>query len=95
MICATLRGVYDVASTMVELENGSSVTPTEFERLAGKSSSKKWKASIRIERSGGRLGQTIGDWLDDQVTDSTEVAMLSYTSQGRRPSDRSEPGGGS
>ena len=26
------------------------VSPTEFERLAGKAASKKWKASIRVDK---------------------------------------------
>lgn len=29
------------------------VSPTEFERMAGKESSKKWKATIRILRDNG------------------------------------------
>ncbi len=34
----------------VRLEGGREVSPTEFERLAGKAASKKWKASIRVDK---------------------------------------------
>lgn len=32
------------------MENGQLVSPTEFERISGKAASKKWKASIRIDK---------------------------------------------
>jgi hypothetical protein len=33
------------------MTNGQIVSPTEFERLAGKAASKKWKASIRLDKA--------------------------------------------
>ena len=48
--CGSMRGRFDVARTCVILEGGREVSPTEFERLAGKAASKKWKASIRIDK---------------------------------------------
>jgi hypothetical protein len=45
-----MRGSFDVVRTCVILEGGRDVSPTEFERLAGKAASKKWKASIRIDK---------------------------------------------
>lgn len=39
-----------MARMCVILEGGRDVSPTEFERLAGKAASKKWKASIRIDK---------------------------------------------
>ncbi len=45
-----MRGRFDVARTCVVLEGGREVSPTEFERLAGKAASKKWKASIRVDK---------------------------------------------
>ena len=32
------------------MSNGQTVSPTEFERVAGKAASKKWKASIRVDK---------------------------------------------
>ena len=43
--------------------HGRRVSPTEFERLAGKESSKKWKATIRVLGTNGVPGETIGAWL--------------------------------
>ena len=40
--CNGLRGEFDIDKACVILE-GRECTPTEFERLAGKASSKKWK----------------------------------------------------
>lgn len=45
-----MRGNFDVARTCVIVDGGREVSPTEFERLAGKAASKKWKASIRIDK---------------------------------------------
>ena len=50
VMCNAARGVYDTARQTVEMEGGQRVSPTEFERLAGKSSSKKWKSSIRVDK---------------------------------------------
>jgi hypothetical protein len=47
-------------------EDGRHCSPTEFEKLAGKATAKKWKASIRVLRSNGRPGVTMQDWLIDQ-----------------------------
>lgn len=43
MVCGGLRGHFDTKSMQVVLQNGKMVSPTEFERLAGKGASKKWK----------------------------------------------------
>lgn len=42
---------------------GKDLGPTEFERLAGKASSKKWKASCRVIAPDGSTRTTIGDYL--------------------------------
>lgn len=45
-----MRGTFDVQRMLVILDGGREVSPTEFERLAGKAASKKWKASIRVDK---------------------------------------------
>lgn len=37
------------------MSNGQTVSPTEFERFAGKAASKKWKASIRVDKASRAL----------------------------------------
>lgn len=46
--CGTMRGNYDVQRAIVILD-GPEISPTEFERRAGKDS-RKWKASVRIDK---------------------------------------------
>ena len=50
VICNDLTGVFHVASMQISLPNGTTMSPTEFERQAGKAASKKWKASIRVHK---------------------------------------------
>lgn len=45
-----MRGNFDVQRALVVLEGGREISPTEFERMAGKAASKKWKASVRIDK---------------------------------------------
>lgn len=60
----SLRGTFRPRHMSVVLEDtGRQVTPTEFERLAGKESSKKWKATIRILRE---TGERVGLWGHDE-----------------------------
>ena len=42
---------------------GEDVSPTEFERLGGRATTKKWKTSVRLLEENGQVGQTLGDWL--------------------------------
>lgn len=42
---------------------GRDMSPPEFEKLGGKASAKKWKASVRYVAPDGSTRQTIGDWL--------------------------------
>ena len=48
--CGTMRGNFDVQRALVILDGGREISPTEFERMAGKAASKKWKASVRIDK---------------------------------------------
>lgn len=43
-------------------------TPTEFERLGGRSASKKWKQSIKVEET--HPSQTIGEWMSTHELDA-------------------------
>lgn len=66
--CGSKPGSFDVASHLVTCKcsacrsstRNDPYTPPEFEAHAGKSSSKKWKFSIKISIS----NSTLGDWLD-------------------------------
>lgn len=73
IVCNNSRAVFDVKRTCVLLGEGRECTPTEFERLAGKGASKKWKASIRVDKGGGVPGPTMGDWLIDAGLDSAKA----------------------
>ncbi len=44
-------GTFLTQRGMLQMTNGQIVSPTEFERMAGKAASKKWKASIRIDKA--------------------------------------------
>ncbi|KAK9827616.1 hypothetical protein WJX81_006673 [Elliptochloris bilobata] len=72
--CNGLRGAFDALRVVITLGNGKRVSPTEFERLAGKAASKKWKASLRVDKGGGVPGRTIGDWLIDAGLDTPKAA---------------------
>ena len=50
VICNDLTGTFHVATMQITLPDGTSMSPTEFERQAGKAASKKWKASIRVHK---------------------------------------------
>ncbi len=52
--CNGLRGALDALRLVITLEGGKRVSPTEFERLAGKAASKKWKASLRVDKARAR-----------------------------------------
>ncbi len=64
IVCGPQRGRFDVAGGFCLLAgNNRRVSPTEFERLGGKGSSKKWKVSIRVDLGGGTPGSTLADWF--------------------------------
>ena len=59
---------------------GKDLGPTEFERLAGKASSKKWKASCRVIAPDGSTRTTIGDYLVvSALTDLIRMLLMSGT----------------
>lgn len=68
--CGSKPGSFDVATQLVTCKcsacrssaRNDPYTPPEFEAHAGKSSSKKWKVTIKILTS--NPNSTLGDWLD-------------------------------
>ncbi|KAG1679268.1 hypothetical protein FOA52_009298 [Chlamydomonas sp. UWO 241] len=65
VVCNHMAGVFNVGTVDVTLPDGQIISATEFERLAGKGSSKKWKTSLRIMKADGWPGITIQDWMID------------------------------
>lgn len=63
IICGTNTAVFDCTRMAVMNGSGGYISPTEFERLSGKGSSKKWKCTIRVRKANGLPGITMGDWL--------------------------------
>jgi len=51
VVCNNALGTFFTQRGQVQMTGGQTVSPTEFERLAGKAASKKWKASIRIDKA--------------------------------------------
>lgn len=74
IVCNSSRAMFDVKRTTILLGEGRECTPTEFERLAGKGASKKWKASLRVDKGRGVPGPTMGDWLVDAGLDNPKAA---------------------
>lgn len=63
VVCNELRGTLYLQRSVIKLkETGAEVSPTEFERLAGRGSAKKWKVSVRIDSPEGQ-GMTVEAWL--------------------------------
>lgn len=46
IVCNRMEAEYKLDRTVVVLKDGSEMTPTEFERVAGKGASKKWKVTL-------------------------------------------------
>lgn len=51
VLCNDKRGMFDVRGMCITMDGGRTVSATEFERLAGKAASKKWKSSIRVDKA--------------------------------------------
>lgn len=52
VVCNDKVGSFDVKGMCIVMAGGRTVSATEFERLAGKAASKKWKSSIRVDKVG-------------------------------------------
>ena len=64
VVCNGMQGTYYLdKSIVVVLKTGKTVSPTEFERLSGRATTKKWKSSIRVDKGGGTPGITMEAWL--------------------------------
>jgi hypothetical protein len=70
VLCGTLQGTFSAGTMMITLHSGRRVAPREFERMAGRPQSKKWKWSIRVDSGGGVPGITLEDWLESQGLDT-------------------------
>ncbi|GIL47093.1 hypothetical protein Vafri_4004, partial [Volvox africanus] len=63
IVCNGVLGTFMTASGLVRTQGGKSISPSEFERLAGKAASKKWKVTLRVIKPSGQLGPTLGEHL--------------------------------
>eukprot|EP00891_Asterochloris_glomerata_P002152 jgi/Astpho2/2152/fgenesh1_pg.00040_%23_10_t len=79
VVCNNNRAALDVRRMAIVLPSGRDVTPTEFERMCGKGASKKWKASLRIDKGGGMPGMTAGDWLVSVGLDTAKAVRPKAT----------------
>ncbi|CAD7696632.1 unnamed protein product [Ostreobium quekettii] len=101
VVCNGVDAQYIINRTMVKTRDGKELTPTEFERVSGKGSSKKWKASIRIAKEDGSPGKTLGDWLVDcgldvprtskAVRTAHEEELAGQRRQRKSPGERRKP----
>ncbi|WIA11615.1 hypothetical protein OEZ85_011719 [Tetradesmus obliquus] len=68
--CGDMIGTLLVHRARIVINEGSAnpkeVSPTEFERLGGRSATKKWKQSIRLVNEDGELGRPVGEWYVQQ-----------------------------
>ena len=69
VVCGDLRGRLELKRGYKKLQErvrcgDRTMTPSKFETDGGRGSAKKWKISLRIVRSDGRPGATVGDWID-------------------------------
>ena len=47
--CWKMRGTFDVQRALIILDSGREISPPKFERMAGRATHGKWKASVRID----------------------------------------------
>ena len=85
VVCNDKRGMFDVKGMCIIMDGGRTVSATEFERLAGKAASKKWKSSIRVDKVGPLKPRRPG-----LREGSRESAFIQRTREGGidRPTDR-------
>ena len=99
VVCNSIRGAFNLRRLVITLrQTGAEVTPTEFERQAGRAAAKKWKTSIRIDKGDGVPGITMESWLVAMGIDEARAARPSKgTLSGirRRQVSRGVGGGGS
>lgn len=101
VVCGPLRGVFDVAGGFCILACSSKrVTPTEFERLGGKGSSKKWKVGYCLgcwtvglwrhtKQRAGRILKSAGRILNRNITKEEKQkneTILHFNQTSTRPS---------
>ncbi|KAK9862504.1 hypothetical protein WJX84_009525 [Apatococcus fuscideae] len=84
IMCGTARGTLLTKRARI-LHEGMEISPTEFERVGGRATTKKWKTSVRLLEQDGQVGQTLGDWLQDHDLDMRGGQIFKA---GERPVDR-------
>lgn len=87
VVCGAIKGVLLLPKRRIIINAGTKgareVSPTEFERLGGKGSAKKWRLSIRL-RSGGRH---IGEWLVQHGYDPSPASRLAAEKAQQEPAE--------
>jgi SAND domain len=77
IVSGPISGTFDCLRSSVTLPNGATVTPTEFERMAGKGASKKWRCTLRVAKANGAPGIMLGDWLQQHGYDAPRASAAS------------------
>ncbi|CAL5228912.1 g12133 [Coccomyxa viridis] len=75
---------------MVKLLDGRTVSPSEFERLAG-SLRKNWKSSTMVLQSDGRVGMNVGNWMDTMGIQNPAKTKNSGRGAPAQPAQASQP----
>lgn len=98
VVCNGIRGVFNLRRLIITLrQTGVEVSPTEFERRAGRAAAKKWKTSIRLDKGDGVPGMTMESWLVSMGIDEGRPVRASkgtLSTIRRRQATRGGVGGG-
>jgi hypothetical protein len=65
VVCGDESALFDTAAFKVKLDDGSWVSASAFEKLAGMEHKRKWKTSLYVVTADGGQAQ-IGRWLEQQ-----------------------------
>jgi hypothetical protein len=76
VVCGDQLGNFDVKRMCIIMDGNKDVSPTEFERLAGKAASKKWKASIRVDKVRSLTSQCMSAMLLFVVTHGSRSSLV-------------------
>lgn len=91
MVCGNLRGSFDLLKSIVTIhQTRQELSPSEFERLGGRTAAKKWKTSLRMDEGNGVPGITMEAWLIKVGIDQARAPKP----RGERWSGGKEGGGG-
>eukprot|EP01025_Chloroclados_australasicus_P061031 TRINITY_DN7930_c0_g1_i3.p1 TRINITY_DN7930_c0_g1~~TRINITY_DN7930_c0_g1_i3.p1 ORF type:complete len:387 (+),score=21.30 TRINITY_DN7930_c0_g1_i3:168-1163(+) len=65
VLCGSAVGIFYVEESKVQLPDGRKISGTEFERLGGKGSCKRWKQTLKVIEQDGEPGRALEHWLAD------------------------------